>query len=112
MVRRPQPHVGAPLLADVPEDKRFWCQDGRVFANLQELEAALPTLSAETWQHHTGQGHSDFTNWVRDVFGDDRLATNLHKAASPEAAARAIGARLVQHRRAAASRDRGPARHS
>ena len=28
-------------LADVPDDKRFWCQDGQVMKNLAELEAAI-----------------------------------------------------------------------
>ncbi len=95
MVRRPQPDVFK-LLADVPADKRFWCQDGCAFSNIKELEVALPAMGLEAWQHHTAQGRNDFSNWVRDVIGDDKLAADLQRSSTPQAAARTIGARLVQ----------------
>ncbi|MBI2866036.1 MAG: hypothetical protein HYX99_01575 [Chloroflexi bacterium] len=98
MVRRAQPDVFR-LLADVPQEKRFWCQDGRVLGNIQELESALPNLSPDAWQHHTGQGRNDFANWVRDVIGDSRLAADLLKSPTPGAAAQAIRARITQLQR-------------
>lgn len=94
-IRRVQPEL-LKLTADVPQDKHFWCYDGRAFGNIRELGSALSGMSPETWQHHTSQSHNDFANWVRDVMGDDKLAADLQKATAPEAAAKAIGSRIAQ----------------
>jgi hypothetical protein len=67
-------------LRDVSEGKVFWCQDGRHLKNLKDLEEALGTMDPGTFHHHTGEGRNDFTNWVRDVISDDKLANDLSKA--------------------------------
>lgn len=85
-------------LADVPADKVFWLYDGRVLKNLDELAAALEDMSEETYNHHVTGEKNDFCNWVRDVIGDTTLASNLQKAASRNAGAQAVKARLARLR--------------
>ncbi len=66
-------------LADVPEDKRFWCCDGRVLLNLMELEVALREMSDEAFRYHSNEEKADFSNWVRDVIGDEKLSRDLQE---------------------------------
>jgi hypothetical protein len=81
-------------LGNVPEGHVFWCHDGRMLKNLEELAGALGGMSEETYRHHVTGGGNDFSNWVRDVVGDVALANQLKKALSLGAAARAASARL------------------
>ncbi|MFC1919637.1 DUF5752 family protein [Chloroflexota bacterium] len=81
-------------LGYVPEDKLFWCQDGRVIKNLAELEQALSDMSEETFFYHSGEERNDFCNWVKDVVGDNKLATDLSKAKSPSQAQKAVVTRI------------------
>ena len=84
------------LLADVPEDKRFWVSDGRSLRNMAELEAALKQMSDETYSYHVNEEKCDFSTWVRDVIGDDELADNLENAKTRSQAARYVSNRLAQ----------------
>ncbi|MFO7995643.1 MAG: hypothetical protein R6U93_00620 [Dehalococcoidia bacterium] len=82
-------------LGDVPDEKRFWCSDGRFVKNLGELEKALNDMSDEGFRYHSGEGRSDFSNWVRDVIGDDKLARDLIKAGSRTQARQAVAQRIA-----------------
>lgn len=81
-------------LRDVPDEKRFWCHDGRYVKNLRELGKALSDMSDETFQYHSGDGRSDFSNWIREVIGDDKLARDLGKAKSRLQASQAVAQRI------------------
>jgi hypothetical protein len=81
-------------LGDVPDEKRFWCQDGRVIKNLKELEEALNDMSDETFHYHLGEGRNDFSNWIRDVVGDNKLANDLSKAKSRIQANKTVAQRI------------------
>jgi hypothetical protein len=81
-------------LGDVADDKRFWCQDGKVIKNLGDLEEALGNMSDETFRHHSGEEINDFSNWIRDVVGDDKLARDLSKAKSRIQASKAVAQRV------------------
>jgi hypothetical protein len=81
-------------LADVPDDKPFWCHDGRVFKNLGDLRTALEDMTDETFQYHCGEGRNDFSKWVREVVGDDRLANDLARAKSRIQASQAVAQRI------------------
>ena len=71
--------VAAKRLGDVPQDKQFLCQDGRVLKNLRDLEVAFRQMSDDTFHHHATETRNDFSNWVRDVIGDEKLARDLKK---------------------------------
>ena len=81
-------------LGDVSPDKQFWCQDGRYLKNLKELEAALEQMAEETFRYHSNEGKSDFSDWVRDVIGDDKLARELLKSTTPVQAAKSVADRI------------------
>jgi len=81
-------------LGDVPDGKHFWCQDGKVVKNLKELGEALDGMGDETFHHHAGEGRSDFSNWTRDVVGDNKLANDLSKAKSRIRAGNAVAQRI------------------
>ena len=61
-------------LADVPEEKKFWCSDGKLFKNLAELGVGLNEMSEETFRYHANAYKADYSNWVKDVIGDEALA--------------------------------------
>jgi hypothetical protein len=87
--------VAQARLGDVAEDKRFWCSDGRVMRNLVELEVALRQMSDETFGYHSNEEKADFSNWVRDVIGDETLARQLQGSVSRLEAARNVAARIA-----------------
>lgn len=82
-------------LGNVPQDKQFWCQDSRVLKNLQELEVALGEMSLETFRYHANDTRNDFSNWVRDVIGDEKLSRDISKCSDPSRAARVVEDRII-----------------
>lgn len=96
MATTPKKEIAQAWLSDVPQDKVFWCQDGRVFKNLAELAAALRDMSEEAFRSHVNKEKNDFSNWVRDVIGDVTLATDLKKATIIATAARKLEIRVSQ----------------
>jgi hypothetical protein len=87
------------LLADVPEEYVFRCGDGQILRNMKELGDALNTITYETYVFHANKEKNDFTNWVRDIIKDERLAKDLQKATN-----RAQAAKLVANRSASISK--------
>lgn len=81
-------------LDEVPEDKVFFCHDGRVVKNLEELSNALRKMSADTYRYHASREKNDFSSWIRDVIGDATLAGELVKTATNTTAARKVEMRL------------------
>jgi hypothetical protein len=81
-------------LGDVPGEKHFWCHDGKLIKNLVELENTLNDMSDETFHYHSGEERKDFSNWIRDVVGDNKLANDLSKAKSRIQASKAVAQRI------------------
>lgn len=82
-------------LNDVPEEKRFWCHDGRYLKNLEEMETALEQMDEDTFRYHSNETKTDFSNWVRDVIGDEKLARELLGCAGASQAAMSVSKRLA-----------------
>lgn len=83
------------LLSRVPEEFVFWCRDGRIMRDMKDLEAALSSMTDETFNYHSNDYKKDFGNWVRDVIGDEKLARDLDKAGSRIEAARVVARRIT-----------------
>ena len=81
-------------LVRVSEEKMFWCNDGQTYADIRELARGLVAMSQETFYHHVNPDKNDFSNWVRDIINDIELADALLRAASKDAAANCVIARL------------------
>jgi hypothetical protein len=86
--------IAGERLADVTQEKQFWCSDGRVLKNLPELKSALEQMSEDIFRYHSNETRSDFGNWVRDVIGDDKLSRDLQKSKTQAQAAKAIADRV------------------
>ena len=84
----------AAKLADVPLEKRFWCYDGRVLQNLVELKSALETMSDEDFHYHVNDYKNDYSRWVKDVIGDNKLAKDMQKSNNQVQAAKVVADRI------------------
>ena len=87
--------VAGKWLDDVPVGEQFWCQDGRVLKNLWELQAALSDMREETFRHHSNETKNDFSNWVKDVIGDEKLSRDLLRSTTKAQAARSVASRIA-----------------
>ncbi len=87
--------IAGKMLGDVPDGKQFYCADGRVMKNLPELELALKEMSEETFRYHSNETKSDFSNWVRDVIGDEKLSRDLSKSTSRTQTAKKVADRIA-----------------
>ncbi len=82
------------FLAIVTEEYVFRCHDGRVLKNMKELEEALATMADETFAYHSNSEKKDFSNWVRDIVGDEKLAKDLESTLDRNQAARIVASRV------------------
>ena len=82
------------LLAKVTEEYIFWCQDGRIFKDMKDLAEGLAAMSDDTFAYHTNVERNDFSQWVKDIINDDKLASNLAMSISRAEAAGYVAARL------------------
>ena len=75
-------------------EKSFYVSDGSVYASLKDLATGLRRMHLDTYGYHANAEKNDFHNWVRDVFGDQKLAKQALTARSQAHLARIIEARL------------------
>lgn len=83
------------LLADVPQDRAFWCCDGRVFRNMAELADGLANMSDEVFLYHSNNEKHDFSNWLSDVVEDEKLAKDLSGSITRREAAKRVNDRVT-----------------
>lgn len=92
------------MLGDVPGEKRFWCQDGQALKNLAELEKALRNMKEATFRHHSSEARNDFSKWVKDVIGDEKLSMDLLKSTTRAQAAKSVASRIASLRQKMAAK--------
>jgi len=80
-------------LSDVTVDKVFWCHDGRVMKNLDELSVALREMSEDTFRYHVTADKNDFSKWVEDVIGDHELSAVLKNSSTRSQAGKLVAGR-------------------
>ena len=83
------------LLAPVPETNAFWCRDGGIYRNLEELKAGLARMSDTTFAYHVNREKNDFSSWVRSSVGDTKLAADLDKSPNRMSAHKRVEERLI-----------------
>jgi len=59
------------------KDEFFYTNGGKAIKNLKEFAFRLEKLSDEEFNHHVNDERNDFSNWIRDVMGDKRLADKI-----------------------------------
>jgi hypothetical protein len=85
----------ARILADTDGDKRFFCQDGCAIKNLTELVDCLNHMTVEAFRYHVTSEKNDFSNWVRDVLGDEILAVKLNNISNPLEASKIVANKMT-----------------
>lgn len=81
-------------LSDAAPEQCFWVNNGPILKNIEELANVLPEMSDDTFQHHVNNEKNDFSNWIRDVIGDENLANDLLSSRSRYSALNKIRNRL------------------
>lgn len=94
-IQRIQKSEAEKFLANVPEQYVFWCNDGRVLRDMKELGEALTSMADETFAYHSNEAKKDFSNWVRDIIGDEKLAKDLEKPLTRAQAAKIVADRVA-----------------
>ena len=47
-------------------------------------------VGEDTFRHHAGGTRNDFSNWVRDVIGDEKLSWDIQKSNFPAKEQKAV----------------------
>lgn len=84
------------ILSNVPENKVFWLNDGRILRNLHDLSVVLGNLNEEAFEYHVNKEKNDFKNWINDVIGDKELANDISKTKSKEIMSKKVKTRINQ----------------
>lgn len=83
------------ILSDIEGEKCFWVNNGPILRNLYELYGALKEMGNRTFQHHANKEKNDFSAWVKEVIGDEKLANDLLKAKNKVSAAKTVESRIT-----------------
>jgi hypothetical protein len=67
----------AKYLAKVPDAHVFYCHDGQIFRDLQDLVNGFDTMTDEIFTYHCNEAKNDFACWIRDIVGDNELSAKL-----------------------------------
>ena len=81
---------GPKVLICAGNDECFWTTDGRILADLRELEAALNVMAEEVFSYHVSKEKNDFADWVENVLSDPACATDLRRSRKPNTAHRVV----------------------
>lgn len=84
------------LLEKVEEGKEFYCKNGKIISNLEELGREIKELELDTFLHHVNEERNDFENWIRDVVGDIILANRIKRTKRQSTMGRAVTARVAR----------------
>lgn len=68
------------FLANVPEECVFKTCDGRVIRNVRDLGKTLAHMAEGAFGYHANQHKNDFSKWVKEIIGDEKLARHLDRS--------------------------------
>ena len=81
-------------LCDAAPEQCFWINNGPILKNIEELANALPGMAEDTFRHHVNNEKNDFSSWVRNIIGDQKLANELASSKNRESALNKVRNRL------------------
>lgn len=84
------------LLTEPAPHNQFFVADGSVIKNVAELVWALDKMNEGTYKFHANEEKNDFSSWIRDIFGEEKLAEDLKTSASRTEAQLAVAKRLLK----------------
>ncbi|MBI2660391.1 hypothetical protein HYX07_04475 [Candidatus Woesearchaeota archaeon] len=88
-------------LCNAAPEQCFWVNNGPILKNIEELANYLPDMPNEAFQHHVNSEKNDFSSWIKDIVGDQKLANDLLSSKSRESAVKKIKNRLNSLRKKA-----------
>lgn len=65
------------LVVSCQEECSFKIADGGTIRNLNELSKSLENIDDTVFMHHVNGERNDFSNWIKDVLKDEKLAADL-----------------------------------
>lgn len=81
-------------LCDVAPEQCFWVNNGPILKNMEELANALESMNDDAYSYHTDKDKNDFSKWVSEIVGDQKLANDLLSSRNKESALKKVKARL------------------
>ena len=90
------------ILREVNPEQCFWVNNGPVLKNLDELSKALAEMNKDSFKHHVNKEKNDFSSWVKDILGDQKLAGDIAKETSKSGIAAKVKQRIKQLKKSAA----------
>lgn len=86
------------ILSNCREEFAFWTQNGRVINNIYKLAGAIESMDLYAFRYHvnTDNSKNDFSKWIDEVLGDEKLASKLRGVHDPDKYARIIRKRIKQ----------------
>lgn len=81
-------------LKEAPPEHVFLVCDGSRISSLAGLHQALEQMKGEVYAYHASPQRNDFSTWVKDIFGDEKLAADLRVSRSQAEAARMVARRV------------------
>src|SRR3989338_4711077 len=65
----------------IPDDPHcFYTKDGKIIRNLAQLRDELKVMPPEVFDHHVNERKNDFSSWIKDVFGQEKIANKISAA--------------------------------
>lgn len=71
---------GVDIHREAPAGKYFYILEGPELKSVADLKNALDWISDAQFASHVDDERNDFADWVRDVFGYDKLAQEIREA--------------------------------
>jgi hypothetical protein len=65
------------IINDADPKHYFYLCDGTVVKNVLELSKCIEKMRDEVFSYHVNDVKNDFSNWIRDVYNDDKLAKRM-----------------------------------
>jgi hypothetical protein len=57
----------------------FWLCDGRLIKDLEELTQVMKDMKDDVFNFHVNDYKNDFSNWIRDIIKNEKLAQEVSK---------------------------------
>jgi len=77
-------------LKEAPAGKYFYAHNGMSIRNLNELAVAIDLMDKKIFEFHVNKDKNDFSNWVKEVIKEEKLAKELLDIKSKIASAERI----------------------
>jgi hypothetical protein len=84
----------ARFLCNAPSEQCFWVNNGPVLKNVEELADTLQQISDDTYRYHANKEKNDFSRWILEVIGDQKLANDLLSSRSKVSAVKKLKTRI------------------